>query len=167
LATQERAVSAQVKPRVSAFGRAGYGKPGLNALGQDFQFYWLGGVQLQWAPWNWGSSARERELLRVQREIVATNEAAFTASMRRHLEQTVASMTRLDSALLLDDRVVALRELVEREAAAKLRESAITAAEYVDRNQELLAARVARAQRRVELAAMQAAFLTLLGVELP
>jgi outer membrane protein TolC len=167
LAIQERATSAQLQPRLSAFGRAGYGKPGLNALGQDFQPYWLGGVQLQWAPWNWGSTSRERELLRVQREVVATNEAAFTASMRRHLEQTLATMARLDSALALDDRVVALRELVEREAAAKLRESAITAAEYVDRNQELLAARVARAQRKVELAASQAAYLTLLGIELP
>ena len=167
LDTQARATSAQLQPRLSAFGRAGYGKPGLNALGQEFQFYWLGGVQVQWAPWTWGNTSRERELLRVQREIVATNEAAFTASLRRGLEQSLASMTRLDSALVLDDRVVALRELVEREAAAKLRESAITAAEYVDRNQELLAARVARSQRRVELAAMQAAYLTLLGIELP
>jgi outer membrane protein TolC len=167
LARQEEATSAQVKPRLAAFGRLGYGKPGLNALGQDFQTYWLGGVQVQWAPWNWGSTSRERELLRIQREIVATNEAAFTLSVRRGLDQSLASMSRLDSALTLDDRVVALRELVEREAAAKLRESAITAADYVDRNMELLAARVARIQHRVELTQARATFLTMLGVELP
>lgn len=167
LARQEQATSAQLKPRLSAFGRLGYGKPGLNALGQDFQSYWLGGVQVQWAPWNWGTAARERELLRIQREIVASNEAAFTLSVRRGLEQSLASMSRLDSTLALDDRVVALRELVEREAAAKLRESAITAADYVDRNMELLSARVARIQHRVELAHARATFLTMLGVKLP
>jgi outer membrane protein TolC len=167
LSRQEAATSAQRKPRISAFGQAGVGKPGLNALGQDFQSYWLGGVQLQWAPWNWGSTSRERELLQIQREIVATNEAAFTAGMRRGLEQSLASISQLDSTLALDDRVVALREVVEREAAAKLREGAITAAEYVDRNMELLSARVARIQHRVELAFARATFLTTLGVELP
>jgi len=167
LARQDQATSAQLKPRLSAFGRLGYGKPGLNALGQDFQSYWLGGVQVQWAPWNWGTTSRERDLIRIQREIVATNEAAFTRGVRRGLEQSLASMSRLDSTLTLDERVVALRETVEREAAAKLREGAITAADYVDRNMELLSARVARIQHRVELAHARATFLTMLGVELP
>lgn len=164
---QEQAASAQLMPRLATFGRAGYAKPGLNALGREFQTYWLGGVQLQWAPWNWGSTARERELLRIQREIIGTNEAAFTASVRRALEQSVATMARLDSALVIDDRVVALREIVEREAAAKLREGVITSAEYLDRNSELLAARLARIQHRVELAHARATFLTTLGVDLP
>jgi outer membrane protein TolC len=167
LARQERATSALLMPRVAAVARAGYGKPGLNALGQDFQTYWLGGVQLQWAPWNLGSRGRERELIRIQREIVATNEAAFTLGTRRAVAQSLASMTRLDSTLALDDRVVALRELVEREAAAKLREGVITSADYVDRNMELFAARVARIQHRVELAHARATFLTILGVDLP
>jgi outer membrane protein TolC len=167
LARQERATSAQLQPRIAAFGRAGYGKPGLNALGQDFQTYWLGGVQLQWAPWNWGARGRERELISIQGEIVATNEAAFTLGIRRAQAQSLASMTRLDSTLALDDRVVALRELVEREAAAKLREGVITSADYVDRNMELFAARVARIQHRVELAHARATFLTILGVDLP
>jgi outer membrane protein TolC len=167
LARQERAASAALAPRLSAFARAGYGKPGLNALGQDFQSYWLGGVQVQWAPWNWGATSRERELLRIQREILASNEAAFTASLRRSLEHSVTAIARLDSTLTLDERVVRLREVVEREAAAKLREGAITSAEYIDRNTELHQARVARIQHRVELEQARATFLTMLGVELP
>lgn len=167
LQRQERAAGAQVLPRLSAFARAGYAKPGLDALGREFQTYWLGGVQLQWAPWNWGSTARERDLLRIQRDIVATNEAAFTASLRRGVEQTIAAIARLDSALVLDERVIALREVVEREAAAKLREGVITTTEYLDRSSELLAARVARIQRRAELAHARATFLTMLGMDLP
>lgn len=167
LRRQEEATTAQLMPRLVTFARAGYAKPGLNALGREFQTYWLGGVQLQWAPWNWGSTSRERELLRIQREIVATNEAAFTASMRRALEQSIATIARLDSALVIDERVNALREIVEREAAAKLREGVITAGEYLDRSSELHAARVARIQHRVELAHARATFLTTLGVDLP
>jgi outer membrane protein TolC len=167
LALQEAVVAAQAKPRVSAFGRLGYGRPGLNMLSSQFQSYWLAGVQVQWAPWNWGTTERDRESLEIQRDIVTTNEAAFTAGLRRGVEQSLAAIQRLDTALALDDRIIALRQQVERETAAKLREGVITAAEYADRASELLAARLARAQHRVELAQARAAYLTTIGVDVP
>jgi outer membrane protein TolC len=165
LALQEAVTAAQEKPRVSAFGRVGYGKPGLNQLNTGFQAYWLAGVQVQWAPWTWGSTDRDRETLEVQREIVSTNEVAFTESLRRSVQQSIATMNRLDSTLALDDRIIALREAIDREARAKLREGAITAADYVDRNTDLLGARLARIQHRVELSQARANFLIILGVE--
>jgi outer membrane protein TolC len=152
---------------VSAFGRLGYGRPGLNMLSSQFQSYWLAGVQVQWAPWDWGTTERDRESLEIQRDIVTTNEAAFTAGLRRGVEQSLAAIQRLDTALALDDRIIALRQQVERETAAKLREGVITAAEYADRASELLAARLARAQHRVELAQARAAYLTTIGVDVP
>lgn len=167
LTMQDDVARAYLLPRLAAFGRLGYGRPGLNMLSDRFDTYWLGGLELRWTPWNWGTIGRERELLRVQREIVATNEAAFTRSLRRNLEQSVAAIARLDTTLVLDERVVALRQIVEREAAAKLREGAITSAEYVDRSTDLLEARVARIQHRVELAHARATLLTMLGVDLP
>jgi len=167
LARQEAITAAQDKPRLSAFGRLGYGRPGLNMLSPDFQAYWIAGVQVQWAPWNWGTSERDRESLEIQRDIVSTNEAAFTASLRRGVQQSLATMQRLDTALALDDRIVALREQVDRETAAKLHEGVVTAAEYADRATELLAARLLRAQHRVELAQSRAAYLTTIGVDAP
>jgi outer membrane protein TolC len=165
LASQEAVTAAQEKPRVSAFGRVGYGKPGLSLLSSAFQTYWLAGVQVQWTPWTWGSTDRDREALDVQRQIVSTNESAFTESLRRNVQQSIATMNRLDSTLAFDDRIIALRDAIDREARAKLQEGAITAADYVDRNTDLLAARLARVQHRVELSQARANFLTILGVE--
>jgi outer membrane protein TolC len=165
VALQEAVTAAQEKPRVSAFGRLGYGKPGLSVLSSDFQSYWLAGVQVQWAPWTWGSTDRDRQVLEAQREIIATNEAAFTESLRRNIQQSVATINRLDSTLALDTRIITLREGIDRESRAKLQEGAITAADYVDRNTELLAARLALVQHRVELSQARASLLTILGVE--
>src|SRR5439155_669945 len=53
----------------------------------------------------------------------------------------------------------------DRAARARLREGATTAAEYVDRQTEWLAAQFDRARHRVELAASQARLLTTLGLE--
>jgi outer membrane protein TolC len=122
---------------------------------------------VQWTPWTWGTVGRNREALELQRQIVATNEAAFTSGLRRSVQPQLASIARLDTTLALDERIVALREEVERETAAKLREGVITAAEYADRSTELLTAGLARSQHRTELARTRATFLTTLGIEVP
>jgi outer membrane protein TolC len=167
LARQEQLSAAGEQPRVSAYGRLGYGRPGLNMLSSSFQTYWLAGVQLQWTPWRWGTGRRDRELLEIEREIVATNEAAFTRSLRRAVQPSIATIARLDSTLALDDRIVELRERQMREAQSQRREGAITAATYVDRSTELLTARLHRIQHRIELEQARASFLNTLGVEVP
>ena len=167
LAAQGATLDAQTRPRVSAFSRAGYGKPGLNFLNDGFQGYWLAGVQVQWAPWNWGATARERETLALQQDIVAADEAAFTAANRRAVERQLADMTRLEAALRTDDEIIGLRERIERETRRRFEEAVVTAAEYVDRRNDVLAARMARATHEVELAQARARYLTTIGVELP
>lgn len=167
LARQEEAVSAEDRPRVSAFGRLGHGRPGLDMLSSDFQSYWLAGVQLQWTPWRWGTASRDRALLEIDRAVTATNEAAFARSLQRAVQAPLATIARRDSTLALDDRIIALRERVTREAESQLREGAITTATYVERSTELLTARLQRIQHRVELERAHATLLDTLGVEIP
>jgi outer membrane protein TolC len=167
LAKQGQLEAAQDKPRVSAFGRLGYGRPGLNMLSSSFDTYWLAGVQVQWSPWNWGTTDRDRQALEIQRQIVATNESAFTESLQRGIRQAIATIAGLDSSLMLDDQIVALRERIEAETRVKLNEGVATAADYADRSTDVLSARLTRIQHRVQRAQAQANLLTTLGVEVP
>jgi outer membrane protein TolC len=167
LASQEAVESAQDRPKVSAFGRVGYGRPGLDQLASGFQPYFLGGLQFEWKPWTWGTTTRERQVLELERQITTTNERAFADRLGRGVQSSLATMARLDTAIALDDRIVGLRAEIERETAAKLREGVVTASEYVDRNTDLLSARLASAQHRVELAQARAGYLTTLGLEIP
>jgi outer membrane protein TolC len=162
---QERAVSARDKPRLSAFGRAGYGRPGLNALNTAFDSYWLSGVQVQWTPWSWGTTRRERELLALQRQVVETEEAAFRDRIERSTAFDLATIDRLETAIATDEQIIALRERIARETLRRFQEGVVTSAEYVDRQTDVLNARLARASHRAELAQARARFLTLVGVE--
>jgi outer membrane protein TolC len=157
--------SAQDKPRVAAFLRAGYGRPGLNALSDNFDTYWLGGVQFQWTPWNWGSTKRDRQVSALQREIVSAEERAFSEALQRSVEQDLAAIDRLSTAIRDDDQIIALRESVLAETRARFGEAVITSAEYVDRQTDLVGARLSRATHRVELAQARAHLLTTLGIE--
>ena len=165
LEQQERARKAQDLPRISAFGRAGYGRPGLNPLSTKFDSYWLTGVQLQWSPWTWGTGSRDRQILALQRQIVSAEEQQFTDKLRRGVEQDLATMDRLTVSVRDDDEIVALRESILAETRARFNEGVVTSADYVDCQTDVLSARTARALHRVELAQARARFLNTLGIE--
>ena len=154
-------------PRFSAVGRTGFGRPGLNPLSREFTGYWLAGLQLEWSPWDWGQASRERASLAIQQEIVATEESAFTEQLHRRAIRDLADIDRLEQDLGTDDTIIALRERVLGETRLRFGEGVVTSAEYVDRETELLSARLARAAHRIELAQTRARFLTLVGVEVP
>lgn len=165
LARQADAAAAGERPRVSAFGSAGYGRPGLNLLSERFDGFWLAGVRVQWRPWSWGTTGREREVLALQQRILDADEAAFAESLRRAVQSDLADLDRLGPTLAADERIITLREQIERETRARFQEGVVTAAEYLDRNTDLLQARLALAAHRIELAQAQARLLTTLGVE--
>jgi len=166
LARQQEAVSAEQRPRLSAFGQAGYGRPGLNPISDSFDTYFIAGIKVRWAPWNWGSSGRERQAIALQRQIVASEEEAFTSRLTREMQNYLADIDRLDTALTLDDQIVSLREKVEAETRIRFREGVVTASEYVDRSTDVLEARLARATHRVQQVQARARLLTTLGLEI-
>jgi outer membrane protein TolC len=165
LARQAEVLDAQLKPRFSAFLRGGTGRPGLNFLSTTFEPYWIGGVQMQWTPWDWGRVAHDRESLVLERDVVNAEAQAFADALRRTTTSDLATIDRLERVLATDDEIVALREQIVRETTARFRESTITAAELVDRQTDLLSARIARGLHRVELAQAQASYLTTLGLQ--
>lgn len=165
LSRQADVAGAQAKPRVSAFARGGVGRPGLNMLSTRPESYWIGGLQVQWNPFDWGRATRERQTLELERDAVTADATAFRDALRRQTVGDLATIARLEQVLATDDEIVGLREQIVREASARFRESTITSAEYVDRQTELLTARIARGLHRVELAQARVTYLTTLGLQ--
>lgn len=155
------------RPRLVAFGEAGYGRPGLNQLGNSGDTYWLGGVRLEWAPWEWGRLGREQEILGLRRAAVETEAVAFESALERAAADDLADLSRLRAALDTDEEIVELRERIDRQERRRFEEGVITAADYVDARTGLFQARVTLRLHRVELAAAQARYLTTLGVPIP
>jgi outer membrane protein TolC len=165
IATQQAIAVTAEEPRVSAFARVGYGKPGLNFISDQFESYGLGGLRIQWKAWTWGAASRERQALDLDREVVLADEQAFTRSLGEANEGDLETIDRLREALVFDDRIVTLREQVEQTTGLRFREGVVTASDYLDRVSELLHARFARAGHQVELAQASARLLTTLGLE--
>ncbi len=164
-ARQQDLSAAAERPQLSAFGRVGYGRPGLNFISDQNEPYALAGVQLQWKAWTWSASDREREVQALQQDIVRAEEESFTSAIRRGVESDLAAIDRLQRTAADDDRIVELREAIDRAARLRFNEGVTTAADYLDRRSEWLTAQFERARHRVELAYAEARLLTTLGLE--
>jgi outer membrane protein TolC len=165
---QEAAVARNENmPRVSAFGQAGVGLPGLDQFRTSSDVFWQAGVKLVWRPWTWGSASRNAEALRIQQRVLERDEQALARSLARQVVTQLEEIRRLSSALGQDERVVALREDIERQARAQHDEGAITTADYVDTRTDVLEARLTLQRHRVELAQVRATYLTTLGLVSP
>ncbi len=165
IATRRDAARAAEQPRLTGFVRGGYGRPGLNQLSRRFDSYYQAGLRVDWSPWNWGTTDRNQAVQDIQSQILASDEAAFTESLRRAATRDLATIARLERALESDDTIIALRTAVLAESRSRFREGVITSAEYVDRETELLAARLDRDSHRTGLTEARARLLTTLGHE--
>ena len=96
---------------------------------------------------------------------MAAEEAAFAKGLTTSIEGDETAIDRLQRSLATDERIVMLREQVERSTQLRLQEGVVTASEYLDRSAELLQARFARVGHQVELAQASARLLTTLGLE--
>jgi outer membrane protein TolC len=163
LEREAQATGALNLPRVSAFGQAGVGLPGLDQFRTTSDAFWRAGVRVEWQPWTWHSAGRTATALRLEQEVLEREEQAFARALGRQVASELEEIERLVAALKEDARLVELRAEVERQARLQHDEGVITAADYVETRTDVLEARLTLQRHRVELARARANYLTTLG----
>jgi outer membrane protein TolC len=156
--------SAENRPRLFAFGQAGVGLPGLDQFRQSSDAFYQAGIRVEWRPWTWRSAGRKAAAYRLQQDVVATEEKALGRRLARAVVTDLEDIGRLKTALADDERIVALRTEVERQARAQYDEGAITTPDYVETRTDVLEARLTLERHRVELAQARSRYLTTLGI---
>jgi outer membrane protein TolC len=167
LEREVEATSTENRPRLLAFGQAGVGLPGLDQFRRSSDAFWQAGLRLEWRPWTWRSAGRKAAALRLQQEVLETEEAALGRRLARAVAADLEDMARLEAALDDAERVVELRTEVERQARAQYDEGAITTPDYVEARTDVLEARLELERHRVELAQARSRYLTTLGIDAP
>jgi outer membrane protein TolC len=161
------AAGVENRPKLFAFGQAGVGLPGLDQFRRSSDAFWQAGLRLEWRPWTWRSAGRKAAALRLQQEVLVTEEAALGRRLSRAVAADLEEIARLKAALADDERIVALRTEVERQARAQYDEGAITTPDYVEARTDVLEARIELERHRVELAQARSRYLTTLGITTP
>ena len=167
LEREVEAAGVENRPRLFAFGQAGVGLPGLDQFRRSSDAFWQAGVRLEWRPWTWRSAGRRAAALRLEQEVLQTEETALARRLARTVTSDLEEVARLKAALADDERIVALRTEVERQARAQYDEGAITTPDYVEARTDVLEARLELERHRVELAQARSRYVTTLGITSP
>lgn len=133
-------------PVLAGFASAGYGKPGLNMLSNNWNIYYMFGAKLSWNIWDWSTVKKEKQQLKVQERIVDYRKQAYLDGYQAQIDGIMAEIQKLNNQLSKDHEIVQLLHQVTERSASSLKNGTITSAVYLaDFNSE------SRAQLELEL----------------
>ena len=137
---QKRQLTSEYLPKIGLFFQGAYGRPTLNIIKNEFDFYYIAGVRLQWNLSPLYSLSNRKQLLHLQGESLSADRKAFLMSTELDLTQQQTQISKLQRLMEQDQESVALRHSVAQAAQVQLDNGIITTHEYLQKvNAENLA----------------------------
>lgn len=137
---QRRQLTSEYLPKIGLFFQGAYGRPTLNIIKNEFDFYYIAGVRLQWNLSPLYSLSNRKQLLQLQGESLSADRKAFLMSTELDLTQQQMQISKLQRLMEQDQESVALRHSVAQAAQVQLDNGVITTHEYLQKvNAENLA----------------------------
>jgi outer membrane protein TolC len=150
-------------PKLFGFGQAGYGRPGLNMLSDQFDTYYMVGAGLNWTVFDWKNTKREQEIVQFQQEMVQTQQQQFEQNIQIAMDREYRRINQLKEILESDRELIGLQERITKSSASKLENGTITTSDYLkDLNAEM-AARINFETHQVQLEAAKINYQNIRG----
>lgn len=121
----------QLFPRFSAFGQAGYGRPGFDMLENKFTDYYMVGARLNWNFWDWNHSRKEKKILDLKYDMIDTQKETFDKNLKVEITNKQAEISKIENKIDRDGEIIALREKITKSASSQLDNGVITSSEYL------------------------------------
>lgn len=160
---QDKLIQAKNQPKASLFAQAGYGRPGLNMLKNEFAFYSIGGLRFNWSLGGLYTKKKEKEQVQVNKKIVEVQKETFLLNTNAQLKQQQAEIDKLLQLISSDEEIIALRKTVTEAAKAQLENGVITANDFLKEVNAEDMARQSLITHRVQLLQSQINYQTILG----
>ena len=161
--TNETLLSKQNAPKIMSFATGGYGNPGLNMLDNSFQPYYLVGVKLNWTVFDWNANKKQRESLKINKEIVDTEESVFKLHTNIELDQTNAEINKISAFIPTDNSIITLQKNILKTTESQLKNGVITAAAYLTELTNLYEAENNLSTHKIQLLLAQTNYNTTKG----
>ena len=152
LQAQEELKRAGDRPRLDAFATGGYGRPGLNFLRSNFDFYFIGGVQLT-VPLTYlyaGTHRTGDKHVEVQRSLLSRDREAMMTKLNVDYNDQSAELVRLENAAELDTKILVVREAARKQTELQIDHGTSSTQDLVDDLRKETVARTREAVHRAQ-----------------
>jgi outer membrane protein len=143
-------------PSLAAFGTAGYGKPGLDFIKQDWMDYWLAGVSVEWNLWNWGRTSASVRQAESKWEAVTQQAFQVRNAVILDIQQACLKRNEAEQKLALNRKMADQTETLFRVTENRFKQGQASNTEYFDAQSDFTRVRLGLAQAKTDLALAKA-----------
>ena len=118
-------------PKFSAFGKAGYGRPGYDFLNTDLHGYYMVGARFTWEVFDWNLFKKQKEQITLQQQIISDSKATLEKQISLEESQYLFEIAQLTKQIEIDREIAALKKSVYKSAESQMNNGSITSTEYV------------------------------------
>lgn len=157
---QTELLKKQTFPKVTAFGTAGYGKPGLNMLSNSFDDYYIVGLKAQWNVFDFHANKKQREALLLQKELIDNQRQVFEWNVYQTAENYKLEVVKYQTLLQTDVEIIQYRKKIVETADKQLKHDLITTSDYTAEVNKLLEAEINQKTHEILMALAQTNYNT-------
>jgi len=128
---QEKMLDVQLRPKFGFFVQGGYARPGLNFLNNNFQWYYIGGIRLNWNLGSLYTFKNQRQILEISRQTIDIQKETFLFNTHITQKQQTADIVKYAELIKKDDAIISLRTSVKNAASAQLENGVLSAHDYI------------------------------------
>jgi outer membrane protein TolC len=144
-------IHAKTNPKVGVFVQSGYGRPGLNMLKNDFDWFSIGGIKFQWSLGSYYTAKKEKGILHNQAALIQNEKQTYILNNRIQLKQQLDEIAKIEKLIQSDKEIVALRDQIKNTSLVQLNNGVITANDYLREINEYDLANQALVQHQTQL----------------
>ena len=160
---QGKLLKDQLKPKLSFFVQGGYGRPALNFLSNNFDWYYTGGVRLNW---NFGSLytlKNQQHILNLNKNSQDVQKEIFLFNTKLSQLQQNENVQKYASLLEKDEAIIVLKASVKKAAFAQLENGVLSAHDYMDQVNSEDQARQSKILHEMQLLQAQYSYQNIVG----
>lgn len=130
-AIEQNQLSNTLVPNIGLFMQAGYGRPALNFLSNEFDFYYIGGIKFNWNLSRLYKLKNTRKTIRLTTDKVAIQRETFLLNTKLVQTQQSAEIVKYELLIESDHEIIKMRDAILATAKAQLDNGLITTIDYV------------------------------------
>jgi outer membrane protein TolC len=121
----------KILPKASLFFQGGYGKPTLNMLKTDFDWFYMTGAKLSWPISNLYTFSNENEITELNKKSVEAQKETFLLNTNLSLKQYHNEIEKLIELINVDKEIISIRTSVKESSKAQLENGVITSSDFI------------------------------------
>ncbi|PKL84389.1 MAG: transporter [Ignavibacteriae bacterium HGW-Ignavibacteriae-3] len=129
--SQNTLAVSKILPKASLFFQGGYGKPTLNMLKNNFDWFYVAGAKLSWSLSNLYTYQNESEIVELNRKSVDAQRETFLLNTNLSLKQQLNEIEKLEELIKIDKNLMEIRTSVKNAALAQLENGVITSSDFI------------------------------------